>query len=290
MGKHLLIVLFFCILIWGPDQASAIGTVFTYRSPESATDKRYDYDNAVLRLALEKTREEWGDYTLVPSPTMNISRAITLLETEILENPMFKLSANNTLCSELNFAPFPVDLGIVGHRLFFVSKNVDGKLSRVTTIDELKKFSIGQGYGWLDVEILTAAGFSVVLAPSYESLFRMVAVERFDLLSRGVNEVAMEYESHKDIPNFMLNAHIGLYYPLPRFFFTNKKSKGAARRVYEGLVKAYQDGSLLNLWEQQYRSSIAFGNIRNVKFFRIDNPFIDEIDPSYKQFMLKVME
>ncbi len=285
MKKYkLLLTLLLFILV--PSMSVAKETVFTYRTPESVTDKRYDYDNAVLKLALDKTKAKWGDYRLVPSPTMNFSRAIDMLESGKLENPMFKISASNNYCAKYEYAPFPVDLGIVGYRLFFTSDGIDARLSEVQTLKELQRFSIGQGYGWLDVNILGAAGFTVAVVPTYDSLFPMVAQQRFDLLSRGVNEIEAEYNSHLGIANFMLNRRIGLYYPLPRFFFTNKGNTQAARRVYEGLVKAYNDGSLLKLWEQKYRSSIEFGQVKKVRFFQIENPFIDEVDTSYKQFLL----
>lgn len=38
-------------------------------------------------------------------------------------------------------------------------------------------FSHGQGYKWSDVEILRHNGFTVKVAPTYESLFNMVAMQ-----------------------------------------------------------------------------------------------------------------
>jgi len=260
--------------------------ILTYRSPESSLDHRYDYDNAALKLALEKTKKKWGDYRLVPSPKMNFSRAISMLKAEELINPMFKHSASNALCGDLGYAPFPVDLGIVSYRVFFVSKLVDRKLHTVTSLENLRGFSIGQGYGWLDVGILSNAGFNVIVIPSYESLFTMVARGRFDLLSRGVNEVKGEFEAHQFLPNFVLHRHVGLYYPLPRFFFTNKTSNKAAQRVYEGLVAAYEDGSLMELWERKYRPSLDFTGFREITFFHIENPYLNLIDSGYKRFFI----
>lgn len=264
----------------------AHGTVFTYRSAESSTDKRYEYDNAVLELALEKTREKWGDYILIPSPPMNSARALVALENGVYKNPMFKFSANTERCRRLSYASFPVDLGVVGCRVFFVSKEIDSKLSKVKSLDELKKFSIGQGRGWLDVKILSAAGFKVMSVANYESLFYMVAKERFDLFSRGINEVEDEHIFHKHIKNMMVNRVVGLYYPLPRFFYTNKGNVEAVRRINEGLIKAYNDGSLKLLWEQKYRSSLNYVGLGKIKFFEIDNPFLGGVDSSYMKFLL----
>jgi len=279
-------LIFLLAFIWAlpPTPAMAGDMVITYRSPESPSDRRYDYDNAVLRLALEKTREEWGGYTMVPSQVMNYSRAVNQMRFEELENPMFKLSANAEYCRDLSFAPFPVDLGVVGYRMFFVSTKTNKKLSQVRHLEELKDFLVGQGYGWLDVEILRAEGFSVATIPKYESLFSMVAEGRFDLFARGVNEVKMEYDAHKHIPDFELNRTVGIYYPLPRFFFTNKSSSKAAERVYEGLIMAYEDGSLLELWEREYGPGLEFGEVDKVKFFEIENPYVHDLDPGYEKY------
>lgn len=284
MPRSVLLVLI--VLLWTPGLCFSGETIFTYRTPESPTDMRYAYDTAVLRLALEKTREKWGEYRMVPSPVMNYSRAVGMMEAGTLENPMFKLSASDDWCGRFAYAPFPVDLGIVGFRLFFVSDRADEELSQVGSLQDLKQFSLGQGFGWLDGMILRSSGFTVVEIPKYESLFRMVASGRFDLFPRGINEVGMEYEAHKTIPYFKLNREVGLYYPLPRFFFTHKDNRDAIRRVHEGLKLAYEDGSLQELWEKEYRASIEFGNFEGVRFFEIENPFLSTVDSRYEKYML----
>ncbi len=55
--------------------------VITYRTPESNQNKRYEYDTAVLKLALEKTRPAYGDYKMVPGKIMNYSRTHIRLKT-----------------------------------------------------------------------------------------------------------------------------------------------------------------------------------------------------------------
>ncbi|NDV21331.1 hypothetical protein [Desulfovibrio sp. JC022] len=286
--KKNIVFAFLVLFVVFASMAHAKVTVFTYRTPESNSDKRYDYDNAVLKLALEKTKDTWGDYELVPSPVMNFSRSISALQEGKLENPMFKLSVSEEHCKQFKYAAFPVDLGIVGYRMFFVSERLNAELSLVDSISKLKEFSIGQGFGWLDSKILKAAGFKVVVVAQYKSLFPMVAKGRFDLFSRGVNEVEEEYKANQSLNGLRLNKKVGFYYPLPRFFFTNKRGKLAARRVYEGLVLAYNDGSLLRLWEEKYESSLKFSDFRNVNFYKIKNPFIKGVDDEYKKFFLKI--
>lgn len=263
-------------------------TVFTYRAPESDMDTRYDYDRELLQLALDKTVDDFGQYKLVASPRMNFVRAMEVLKTDQLQNAMFKFSATDDLAKDYDYVAFPVDLGIVGYRVNFVSPQTEAKLASVNTIDGLLKYSVGQGYGWGDVEILEKAGFKVQTVSSYESLFKMVAANRFDLFPRGANEIMQEYPDRKSNKNLIIDDKICIFYPLPRFFFTTKGNTEAAKRVQAGLKKAYEDGSYQELWNKYFKANIEYVHLNNRKIFKLDNPFINTIDPAvYEPYFYK---
>ncbi|MCF7803683.1 MAG: transporter substrate-binding domain-containing protein [Candidatus Marinimicrobia bacterium] len=259
-------------------------TVFTYRSAESAGDSRYDYDQDLLKLALDKTVDDYGEYTLKASPPMNFARALEVLRAGGLENPVFKVSASDEYMNVIDYVPFPVDLGIVGYRISFTSPEIKQKLASVTSLDQLKQYSMGQGAGWADIEILENAGFQVQTVGSYESLFKMVAANRFDLFPRGANEVLQEDKAHPDLTDLVVEDNLCLFYPLPRFFSTNKGNTTVLERVEAGLKKAYEDGSLRELWNQYYQESIDYVNLSERTIISIENPNIESIDPSYKQY------
>ena len=176
--------------------------VVTYQQAESIKDRRFDYDIAVLRLALEKTRHEYGDFRLQPSPPMNRARATADARSRAYPNFFVKLSYSDSLAGKgLAYARFPVDRGIADYRICFVRTELKARLAATRSLAELKRYSHGQGIGWADVDILRANGFTVQQVSDYESLFRMVAVGRFDLFCRGVNEILDEYRQHRDIPH-----------------------------------------------------------------------------------------
>ena len=265
---------------------SAFGnTVFTYRAPESDLDVRYDYDYELLLLALEKTKKTFGEYELRASPRMNFPRAQLSARANTLPNFFFKDSYKQELTDELTYAPFPVDLGIVGYRACFVSKTNKYKLESIKGIEDLKKLTYGFGLGWLDTIILRHHGFIVHEIPSYEGLFKMVEMNRVDLFCRGANELLGEYNAHKDFKNLTYDKHISLAYPLPRFFFTSKQNKAAAERVFKGLEIAYHDGSLKKLWLKYYEDSINFVNLHKRKIFHLTNPMLKGIDKRYEQYI-----
>ena len=58
----------------------------------------------------------------------------------------------------VDYVRFPIHLGIVSYRICFVSPQQQAAVASVTTLDQLKKFTLGQGKGWLDVQILRQAG------------------------------------------------------------------------------------------------------------------------------------
>lgn len=286
MRLHIGASLFFGLFI---STLSFSQTVFTYRAPESKTDSRYDYDNAVLELALKMTKEKYGDYKLQPSQSMNFARAQINAKSNKNSNKQpnffFKDSYSDAMAEKLAFVPFPVDLGIVGYRVCFASEKTASKLKEIKTLEDLRGFTMGQGAGWSDVEILKHNRFKVITSPSYESLFTMVAKDRFSLFCRGANELKGEWDTYNGkIKNFTYDKTIAVHYPLPRFFWTNKKNQKAIKRIKEGLDLAFKSGELKKLWLKHYEKSIGFVKLGERKIFKLENPNLKKLDSAYKEY------
>lgn len=267
-----------------PLAAVAEPLIITYRAPESKKDTRYDYDNALLKLALEKTVPEYGAYTLRPSKVMNFSRAIRVVEHDTEPNFFIKLSYDYKFSTKMAYVPFPVDLGIVGYRVCFVSPDGQLALNKVTNLTELKALEHGQGRGWGDVDILRHNGFTVKEASSYNSLFLMVVNNRFDLFCRGVNELLGEYDANKGIEDLVYDKSIAFYYPLPRFFYSHFSNTKALERITKGLAIAYKDGSLKKLWLAKYEKSITFSHLENRTIYQLENPLLKNINFDFEQY------
>lgn len=261
-------------------------TVFTARAPESKADLRQNYHYQLLDLALQKTIETHGSYRLeLAAEGANMKRSMRNVQQNRYQNYFLRQSVSTELMEKMEPVPFPVDRGIVGYRVAFTSVETKERLKSIKTISDLKKFSIVQGIGWLDTRILKSQGFTVETSSSYESMFVMVARDRADLFTRGANELLGEWQNHKNIPNLTYDESIVLYYPLPRFFFTTKGNKESAERVYSGLIKAYKDGSLIQLWQKNYAPSIAFTKLGKRKIFSVTNPLIEDLDSSYTKYL-----
>lgn len=282
-------VIIFCVGLLACVGSAAQETVFTYRSPVGEDDDRNRYQLALLTLALEKTKQEYGEFTLVPSGSMNNTRAIEALRKKGRENFVFKLSYDSEYPDFMDYVRFPIDLGIVGYRICFISPKAKAKLSASPTLEELIKLSHVQGKGWIDVKILRHNGFQVNEVSNYEGKFHTVALNRHDLFCRGINELHEEYEKFRAVVDGLdFDRTFVLVYPLPRFFYTHKDNREAIERVTKGIMQAYADGSLMALWLEAYGHSIQFSDFRNRKVIELENPAVQGIDFDYQQFFYHV--
>ncbi|MFD2205832.1 hypothetical protein [Kiloniella antarctica] len=260
-------------------------TVFTTRGPETANDHRYEYQHRLIELALQKTVDEYGPYRLLQSRMgANTKRAMVEVEQGYYKNYFVANAVTPERTQKMVAIPFPIDLGILGYRVFFASTQTLARLKSVKNLDQLKEFSMVQGIGWNDTEILKKSGFNVVEASNYHGMFQMVANNRADLFPRGINEFLNEWEANKKIKNLAYDENLILYYPFPKFFYTTKGNEKQADRIMKGLVAAYKDGSLQGLWQSQYQASIDKVNMMERRILSVRNPDLAEIDPSYAQY------
>lgn len=262
--------------------------VVWHRSPLDFGNNRYVYDIELLRLALEKTRPAYGDYQLLGLPATNYARLLHSLIQNTHPNLILEISYDKKLVESqgLTFINFPIDLGIIGYRVCFVNPAIKEKIKQVQTLDELRKYSIGQGVGWADIAILRHNGFNVVEVSSYVSLFKMVAGGRFDLFCRGANELMEEFEQYKEIGKLTYDESFALVYRMPRFFYLNGNNPLLKKRIEEGLHIAYNDGSLLELWRKENQLSIDFAKMRGRKIFYLENPMIRGLSEDYARYFV----
>ena len=262
-------------------------THFTYRIGETTQDVRGAYTKALLTLALEKTRPQYGDFRLDATPAMNSARAMRELKKGSFPNFMLKMSYIPDLeQAGMLRGKLDVDLDIIGYRACFTRSELLPALAKVHNLAQLQQFSHGQGAGWVDTQILKDNGFDVVSVGQYESLFRMVATGRFDLFCRGLNELEEEWQSHRQLAGLKVEPNLMLYYPLPRFFYANPRDADGLKRVEEGVQLALADGSLQRLWSSHFGPSVAFAKPAQRRLFRLTNPLLppDLLAPDQPRF------
>ena len=260
--------------------------IVTLRSPEYKGDDRENYTIELITLALEKTKNEYGSYKIEYTQPMNVSRSIFSLNTNRYTNYVVELSYQDSLVinNELIYVDIPVDLGVVGYRVCFVNHKIHKIIKNTSSLAELKKYEIAQGVGWADGAILRKNGFNVVEASSYIGIIQLVANNRAPLFCRGANEIKHEYEIYKNTPGLELEQSFAIFYPLPRFYFFNKRNLLAKERIEKGMIAAHKDGSLQALWSKHYLDSIKYAELKQRKIYKIDNPFIKTLNTNYQRY------
>lgn len=256
--------------------------VVSHRSPYAPGDTHHDYSTALLQLALEKTRADYGGYKLNPIPPRNYTRALKALVDDTYPNLVIETSYEQLLTrnANLTFIKFPVDLGVLGYRVCFINPKLKASGARLTSLDDLRDYTFAHGVGWADTTIFRHNGLKVREIDNYDSVFLMVIGGRVDFFCRGINELLGEVEQFRHLKNLSIDEQFLLVYPLPRFFYLNAKNTEAKARLEAGLQRAFKDGSLLALWKEYYLPSIRFARLDGRQKIHLKNPLLDTLQPS----------
>ena len=267
------------ILIFLTEITYAETLTIRHIKPVNENDIRNEYFVGLLKLALEKTKDQ-GSYQLTPAKSKMVQeRAIASLKDGQFIDVLWTMTSKER---ESTLLPVRIPLlkGLLGHRIFIINKGEESKFQKVNTIDDLKKLSAGQGKGWPDTEILISNGFKVKESPSYLNLFKMLQGKRFDYFPRGVNEPWAEVVAHKD-KNLVIEETLLIQYPAPIYFFFSTKNTALAKRIEQGLWKSIDDGSFDETFKNSPANVGIFknANIDNRKIFKINNPLLTPETP-----------
>ncbi|HEU4843370.1 MAG TPA: hypothetical protein VFT05_03815 [Burkholderiaceae bacterium] len=246
-------------------------------------DSRYQYDWAVLRMALDKSRGRYGAYSLHQAATSMAPARITqelLMPTGHI-NILVRATAPEL---ERQFLPvrIPVDRGLLGYRVFLVRQDDLPRFAAIRTLDDLRRLRAGLGKDWADVPVLRAAGLPTEEGSAYEGLFSMLEAGRFDYFSRGADEALREYDERRaSHPRLAIEPTVLLHYPLPRYFFLRRDAEGKrlAARIEAGLETMVRDGSLATLFQHYKGATIARANLRRRHVLTIPNPTLPPQTP-----------
>ncbi len=255
---------------------------YIYNAPESPSDVRYEYHWEILRSALERTTGKFGPYRMRKSKVMTEARQAYELLHATGELTVMYLDPKPDFERQLVAIHIPVDKNLVGYRIFLIRRERASEFRAVATLDDLRKFSVGLGANWIDVDILRNNGFKVVTGSAYDGLFEMLVNGRFDALSRGANEILGEVEQRKAaMPDLCVEGSICCFYPAPMYFWFPMTGEGRrlAARAEEGMRAMIADGSYDRIFDQYQQHKIEQLHLKDRKIIRIENPFLGPETP-----------
>lgn len=279
LRKFVLIVsaLFFSQIVFGLD-------LVRVESPLSDTDKRTLYKNELIRLSLEATKAEFGDYLLVTDgPVISQQRAIRLIQDGRILNAYITATSDEWEKQSLAIR-IPIRKGLSSYRLLLIHKGDESRFANVETLADLKVFRSGSiGTGTV-TRVLQQHGFDLQVSLDFDGVFQMLSARRYDFIARGVNEIYGEIGSgNKVFDNLVIEPHLAIYMPIATYLFVSPEYPQLAKRLEIGLKTMRSNGSFDKLFNEYYGESIRAANIAKRHVITIDNMFLPKSVPVGQQ-------
>lgn len=216
-------------------------------------DQRFDFGAELLTLCLEKSGEGLG---LEVIQGMNQQRA----REAALRGQVDVVMLPNTAPATGALVPvkLPLRRGLLGVRLLVARPESVESLLHVETLADLRRgFRFGYGRAWLDAEVMEQLGFQLVYGSTYAGLFDMLRAGRFDVLSRGVNELSAELADPRLAGRgLVVVPGIALYYPLDDYFWVSPMRPELHEAIERGFLRALEDGSYAALFSRHYAKAM----------------------------------
>jgi hypothetical protein len=227
-----------------------------------------EYFLQVLTLALERSGRP---YELVPVKTpMQVEERSSLnLQKNLYD--LHWLNTNSQRESQLIPVRVPLIKGLAGWRLLFIHRDSAAAFQSVSTLEDLRRFTAGQGHDWPDTAILQHNRLPMEISSDWEGLFKMLHLKRIDYFPRSVFEIWREQSLFRDF-NFEIESHLVLHYPAAYYFFVGPDKPELARIVKEGLLIAVKDGSFESLFKQRFGSIIKRARLEKRTVIKLDHP------------------
>ena len=248
--------------------------VVRYPAPQSPLDKRSLDLIDLLDTALRRTEASDGPVRLEPSQD-NLTELRQFAELNTDRGLLHVTWATPSAQRRTRALPVNFDArrGLLGFRISLCDQRRLADIAKVTDLAALRRFSIGQGLAWPDVDVFQASGLKVSTVSGYDNLFRMLLAGRFDLFPRGVGEVFDEFDArHADMPGLAVEPSLLLAYPYPYHYYFAPSQAALAARVEKGLRAMKADGSFdAHLW-RHHGASIARARLHERRIVRLHNP------------------
>lgn len=238
------------------------------------------YAKGLLKLAISKvsTEYDWQE----PVENTSEERIVNMLMDNTLDVVWY--ASTNDLEERLLPVRIPMYRGLLGYRVLMIKKGTQHKFDGVKTLEDLRRFSLGQGLFWADTQVLTSNGLNVIKVLKYEGLFYMLDGDRFDGFPRGVHEPWSEIQRY---PKLALDVeqNLLLSYINPFYFFVNKSNQKLAEDIERGLRIAIEDGSFSEYFlnDPTVKDVINNANLKDRLVLRLNNPGLPKLTPVDEQ-------
>lgn len=252
-------------------QAQEAAIIHVPRS-DAKVDPNQAYVRELLRQIIQHSPR---DYQIVLSKG-RMEQARSIYEMTKPDGNIDILWSMTTDAREKQLIPIrlPIDKGLIGWRISLITEKNRNAFSNVKKLEALRAFTAGQGSTWPDVDILKSHQLPVLTSNGYDSLFTMLAAERFDYFPRSVFEIWNEFETHRDQPIEIEQSFI-LHYPSAYYFFITPRKPQLAEDLRIGFEKIIANGIFEQLFQKHNRASIEQANFKQRTVINLKNPMLN---------------
>lgn len=222
----------------------------------SMSKGRIEHETKVVELALEKSRDQYGDYDLSVHETIySRPRAIRALQLGEVVNAVS--SPELTFYTDIQPAPLitidiPILQGMLGKRHVIVRRDRLQEFASLSSVQQLQGFTAGLGFDWIDQLFFEHNQLPFNTGTDINQLFTMLQHGRFDYLPLGVVEARPALAKSGLADELAIVDKLLIHYPLPVYIQVSANKPRLAERLRFGLQKAKDDGSLDKLFNQYY--------------------------------------
>lgn len=263
------------------DKAKATPDSLRFLGGEDPKDRRLLYSSELLSHIVRNSEDRFGPIELVevrPSANLPQQRALASLDAEGLLDVVFSMESNDRNQRYLKIDQ-SLDHGLLGSRVLLVRAADLPRFRQITSLKQLRQWSVGLGHDWPDVEIMRHNGFQVVTGPSYEGLFNMLPLKRFDFMSRSSLEFVSELKRFPEqeirwVPGLILN------YPAPLRLYVAKSKTALAQRLEYGLQRTKELGQFDTLFNKYHAEALRLlQQYPNPTVLTLTNPLLPADTP-----------
>lgn len=169
----------------------------------SMTPARAAYESEVIKLALERSRDEYGPFTFSASDkllsTERLERLIQQGEmVNVVSSPVWDLESGGH--SVLQVLPYPISKGLLGYRELVVRRDALPLFASIRTVEQLRELTAGLGNNWTELDVFQASNLHWYGGRDIPQLLSMLSRGRIDYVPLGTMEVreALNDSQHRD--------------------------------------------------------------------------------------------
>ena len=275
INAKVFIVLLVTALLHRAAPASAVEPMLVKYLGNNTNSISEEYYLAMIESALKVTEATYGPYQLVfTQEQLSSERKHDLLVDgdKVNVDRLVGFPSQKGPRKGLIRVDVPVLNGVMGYRILLIRKEDQVRFSSISTLDELRKLSMGFGKGW-EGHVYKFNGFSVAEPLNMTMLLKMLAGRRYHFVPLSVIEIDDNYEiDGQRVDGLVPEQTLLLYMPLPVYFYVSPKQSLLADRLTLGLTYLQENGQMDSLFKTHFGERLMRLHLAKRTLIELTNP------------------